>query len=233
MNGAGSPAVAAVAEVPSVLPWLTGAWVRSARTYGGGPPSECSDVVWVQVGPWFADFRLPRPGASSTHPYDRARAFSGVLDVRHAEGTTATVEWHHDLDTDHADDGPGDAAPDAGTLALGGGLLIETGEGYVEWWSRPAGTLERPTGPIGRAAPSDEWVAEHLDAAGAVDARMVCADGMAAAVWGAGGAWCDRTSGWAPTRLTGAPCPFELSAVADAAARRAPLPDGWRRMEAP
>lgn len=225
MSGTVSPA--AVAEVPSVLPWLTGAWVRSARTYGGGPPTECSDVVWVQVGPWFADFRLPRPGASSTHPYDRARAFSGVLDVRHAEGTTATVEWHHDLDTDRADSGPGDAGPDAGTLVLGGGLLIETGEGYVEWWSRPAGSPERLTGP------PREWVAEHLDAAGAVDARMVSADGMAAAVWGTGGAWCDETSGWAPTRLTGAPCPFELSAVAAAAVRRAPLPDGWRRQEAP
>ena len=227
MTGTTAGPGSTVTGVPSALPWLTGAWVRSARAYGGGPPSECSDVVWVQVGPWFTDFRLPRPGASGTHPYDRARAFSGVLGVRQAEGTTAAVEWHHDLDTDGAADGGSAATPDAGTLVLAGGLLVETGDGYVEWWSRPSGTSGQPDGAAA------EWVVEHRDADGGVDARMVCSDGMAAAVWGDGGAWCDQTSGWVPTRLTGVPCPFEMAEVAVAAAGRAPLPDGWRRPEAP
>jgi hypothetical protein len=180
-------------RVSSVLPWMEGAWVRSARAYGSGPPGECSDVIWIQVGEWFADFRLPRPGGTASHPFDRAHAFSGVLEVLDSSGTSATVAWHHDLDTDHTstdasgEGASGDDSADAGHLSLGGGLLVESGDGYVEWWSRPAASADGPPG----------WVVAHVDpvaGAGApVDGRMVCADGMAVAVWGAaggaGGAW--------------------------------------------
>jgi hypothetical protein len=210
---------------PAVLEWLTGAWVRTARAYGDGPPGECSDVVWVQAGPWFADFRLPRPGAAPAHPFDQSHAFSGVLEVRSAVDTSATVAWRHDLDTDSRHDD----TPDAGQLALAGGLLVESGDGYVEWWSRPSAV---PGGPDPSAG---AWVVEHRDpAVDTVDARMVCADGMAVAVWAGehpGGAWCDPTSGWAPTRLTGPGCPGDLAEVASAAAGGGPLPDGWCRPE--
>lgn len=221
--GLGPPTMTAA---PAVLPWLTGAWVRTARAFGDGPPGECSDVVWVQAGPWFADFRLPRPGAAPDHPFDQRHAFSGILEVRQAVDTSATVAWHHDLDTDSRPDDP----PDAGHLALGGGLLVESGDGYVEWWSRPSAT------PPGATPNRGTWVVERAGPAdGAVDVRMVCADGMAVAVWAGdhpGGAWCDPTSGWAPTRLTGPGCPGELAVVASAAVDGGPLPDGWRRAEA-
>jgi hypothetical protein len=232
-TGEGTPTVT-TPTVLEVLPWMDGAWVRSARAYGGGPPGECSDVVWVQVGRWFADFRLPRPGVSASHPFDRVHAFSGVLEVFDAVGTSATVRWHHDLDTDHtASDGPGDGgSPDAGRLALGGGLLVESGDDYVEWWRRPAATEDGPPG----------WVVEHVDPVsgpnGPVDCRMACADGMAVAVWsangaeGAGGAWCDPMPGWVPRRLTGSVCPFDLAAVGIAASSGDGLPDGWRRLVA-
>ena len=59
-------------------------------------------------------------------------------------GTTATVAWHHDLDTDRSRRTPAaHGTPDAGHLVLDGGLLVESGAGYVEWWSRPVGPPER------------------------------------------------------------------------------------------
>jgi hypothetical protein len=210
---------------------MDGAWVRSARAFGGGPPDECSDVVWVQVGRWFADFRMPRPGAPANHPFDRAHAFSGVLEVLDTVGTSATVTWHHDLDSEQATaSGSGDAGgPDAGHLALAGGVLVESGDGYVEWWSRPSA---REGGP-----PS--WVVEHVEPGdgpnGPVDGRMAYADRMALAVWSdnaaecAGGAWCDPALGWRATRLIGPVCPFDLAAVGSAASSGSGLPEGWQR----
>jgi hypothetical protein len=182
---------------PPPLAWLDGAWVRHRRSLDGGLPIECSDVVWLQWGPWFADFRLPRPGRRAEHHFDLAHAFSGRLAVAEAGdplGPGAAVVWHHDLDTAP----PPGGEPDGGRLTLRGELLVETGVGYVEWWRRPDG---RPSASAG-------LVLEHRGPGGEgpVVARTVCVDGMAVAVWAGepgGGAWCSAQANWEPGRLVG------------------------------
>jgi hypothetical protein len=209
------------------LAWLDGAWIRHSRSLGGGLPTECSDVVWLQWGRWFADFRLPRPGRQAVDQFDVAHAFSGRLAVTEAGdpvGPGATVLWHHDLDTAP----PPGGEPDGGQLTVRGELLVETGDGYIEWWQRPEGrppvspalVLER-RGPAGGGT-------DH----GAVVARTVCVDGMAVAVWAGepgGGAWCSAESGWQPGRLVGAP-PDALGIVEalQAAVDGGRLPEAWQ-----
>jgi len=192
------PGPTSAGDAPAVPGWLEGAWVRASRSIGDGPPAECSDVVWLQVGRWFADLRLPRPGRRARHPFDEAQAFSGRLAVLDGSGASARVAWHHDLDS-LAGDGGHVGPPDEATVTDRDGVLIESGDGYVEWWERsedrtgPARgvVLEHGTGPD-----DPEW------------ARLVCVDGMAVAVWAGprpGGAWTTAALGWEPGRVVGVP----------------------------
>jgi hypothetical protein len=211
----------------TVPPWVTGPWVRTARSIDCGPPDECSDVVWLQVGPWFADLRLPRPGRAAAHAFDTAHAFSGRLEVLGAGGPGARVAWHHDLDSlDRDGSEPGD--PDTADVEVRDGCLIECGAGYVEWWDRPrdqtAGgpaegrVLERRAGPDGP-----------------VSARVVCTEGMAVAVWAGpapGGAWCGAAGGWEPARVVGVvPSSLDLGAALRSVAGGGGQTDGWREQE--
>jgi len=225
----------AIAVVPDPVPeagavsvpeWLQGAWVRASRSIGDGPPAECSDVVWLQVGPWFADLRLPRPGRRARHPFDEAQAFSGRLAVLHRSGAAARVAWHHDLDSLAGPDGhPG--PPDEATVTDRHGVLIESGDGYVEWWERS----EDRTGPGGGV------VLEHGHGPGdPAWARVVCVDAMAVVAWAGprpGGAWSTADLGWEPARVVGVP-PAGLDV---ATALRARLdggrpPGAWHDQEA-
>ena len=58
---------------------FVGTWVRRSISIDGSPPTEWEDVVWIQTHTYFADLRLPRPGAdplpgAPTTPW----AFSGT-----------------------------------------------------------------------------------------------------------------------------------------------------------
>lgn len=211
----------------TVPPWLTGPWVRTARTIDDGPPDECSDVVWLQVGPWFADLRLPRPGWVPAHAFDEAHAFSGRLEVRSPEGPGARVAWHHDLDSlDPRGEQTG--GPDSAMVEERDGVLIESGEGYVEWWDRPR---DRPV-----AVPSDGWVLEMDGGHGdPLSARLVCIDDMAVAVWAGpapGGAWCSAAGGWEPARVVGiVPAGLDLGDTLRTLAAGGPPHSGWREQE--
>ncbi len=225
-----------VAGATTAVPaWISGAWIRSLRSIDDSPPLECSDVVWLQVGPWFADVRLPRPGRTATHPYDVAHAFSGRLEVTSTTGAGARVVWHHDLDTaghHPADAGASDdAGPDTADVEVRDGVLIEFGAGYVEWWGRPE---HRPTASDGSPVPG--LVLEH--GAGGDDpahARMVWVDGMAVAVWAGpspGGAWCSAAGGWEPSRVVGVvPGDLGIGATLRAIVEGAPPPGGWHHVE--
>ena len=111
----------------TVPEWLTGPWVRTARSIDDGTPDECSDVVWIQVGPWFADVRLPRPGRAPRHAFDEAHAFSGRLEVLDSTGRGARVAWHHDLDSFDPGAGGGDGDghdPDTAVVELPGQVKL-------------------------------------------------------------------------------------------------------------
>lgn len=206
--------------------WLDGAWVRQRRLIDGGDPTEPSDVVWLQAGPWFADLRLARSAATPTHGLDRSQAFSGRLEVvDHLNASVAT--WHHDLDTVEAVERTLDTA----SLVLCEGEMVETGVGYVEWWRRLDEGTERRV-----------LVLEHADSRNEgpesdrlVDARIVCSGSMAIAVWvgvSRGGLWSTAPSGWEPERVVGE-LPRELDVIGalHAALSEMALPDQWRARE--
>ena len=211
----------------TVPEWIMGPWVRTARSIDHGPPDECSDVVWLQVGPWFADLRIPRPGRAPAHAFDSTHAFSGRLEVLGDEASGARVAWHHDLDT--AD--PGDAHgsdPDTAVVVVRDGVLIEWGAGYVEWW-------DRPRDPASGAA-ADGRVLEHGRGPGDPEfARVVCVDGMAVAVWAGpipGGAWCGVAGGWEPARVVGVvPAGLDIGGALRAVADGGAPAGGWREQE--
>ena len=226
------------AEPPRPVPtWITGAWIRTARSIGDGPPDECSDVVWLQVGPWFADLRLPRPGRVAAHAYDEAHAFSGRLEVLSTGGDAslgdgARVAWHHDLDTAVHDDA-GDGQPDTAHVVVRDGVLIESGTGYVEWWGRPQVRADGVDDPAAAGR-----VLEH--GAGPDDpafARLVCVDGMAVCVWAGpapGGAWCTDDGAWEPARVVGVvPDGLDIGGALRAMVDGGPPPAGWSRQEEP
>ena len=224
---------------PTAVPaWVTGAWIRRERSIDGEPPTECSDVVWLQVGPWFADLRLPRPGRNALHAYDAAHAFSGRLEVGSVNGSCARVTWHHDLDTgvhDGASDGVheegSDCGPDSADVEVRDDVLIETGAGYVEWWAR---SEQRPVGSDG--TPTAGHVLLRGDGSGDPDfARIVCVDDMAVAVWAGpepGGAWCSAAGGWEPSRVVGVvPGGFDIGAALRAIVDGGSPVAGWWREE--
>lgn len=212
----------------TVPTWVTGPWVRTARSIDDGPPDECSDVVWLQVGPWFADIRLPRPGRAPTHAFDAAHAFSGRLEVLVIEGPGSRVAWHHDLDSLDPGGSPvGD--PDSAVVEVRDGCLIESGAGYVEWWDRPR---DRPVG-----ASADGRVLERGAGPGdPVSARLVCTEGMAVAVWAGpvpGGAWCGVDGGWEPAHVVGVvPPDLDIGGALHAVAAGGTPTGGWREQEA-
>lgn len=178
---------------------------------------ECTDVIWVQVGPWFADVRVPRPGQHPRHAFDEAHAFSGTLEIVSGGADGAEVAWHHDLDTVVHED---DHEPDAAAVMVRDGVLIEAGQGYVEWWSPPDLTT----------ADAPRLVLARTD--GQLSARVVCADNMAVGVWSnagqCGGAWSCAEGAWEPARVVG-PLPADLgmASALQAALSGAPLPSPW------
>ena len=215
----------------TVPAWITGAWVRTARSLDDGPPDECSDVIWLQVGPWFVDLRLPRPGREPSHPFDEPHAFSGRLEVVSREGAGARVAWHHDLDTLAPGVGH-DGDPDAADVVVRDGVLIESGTGYVEWWGRPRNRpRNRPDGPSASGR-----VLEHGHGPGdPAFARLVCVDGMAVAVWAGpvpGGAWCSDAGAWEPSRVVGpVPAGLDIGGTLRAMVDGGPPSDGWHDRE--
>lgn len=142
---------------------------------GGSRTTEPSLAVWFQVGPWFADIRVPRltrhpPRARKLDELDRAQAFSGRL-VRDG----CLVRFLHDLDT------LARSSTDEASLQQHGDHLEESGDGYVEHWRRVTdATLAGVDGVVG--------VAERSAAADAgqpstVVARVLQVGDLAAAVW--------------------------------------------------
>jgi hypothetical protein len=199
--------------------WLAGAWVRTARSIADGPPTECSEVVWLQVGPWFADVRVPRPGRLEPDAFDAAHAFSGRLACLEESADRLRVAWDHDLDSEvHEGD------PDTAWLVVRDGVLIESGDGYVEWWEPPEFTPEHPD--VVLAWPSPDTAAPR--------ARIVCTHGLAVTVWSdvpAGGAWCSAGSGWEPQGVVGTvPPDLQIGAVLRAAVAGHPLPEPWTQV---
>ncbi len=203
---------------PDPPAWLAGAWIRTNRSIALDPPLECSDVIWLQVGPWFADLRLPRPGQVAHHAFDEAHAFSGWLEVVIDQGDGAQVAWHHDLDTTPHVAGQ---EPDAAGVEVRAGVLVEAGDGYVEWWEPPA------TVPDGSAA-----MVLSRSGDDPVQARLVCVAGMAVCVWGGmapgGGAWSCAELDWEPARVVGMlPPELGMAAALRAALGGTPPPAPW------
>jgi hypothetical protein len=151
---------------------VQGAWIRQGLAVGDGPFREMSDVLWLQVGPFFADIRLPRPslegdralgGIVMVNALNAARAFSGTV-----SGGGDRLLWHHDLDTMAVRP----AHDDSAVVLRFADLLIEAGAGYVERWH------------AGHPRPVEGSVFERRTlATGAVDARMLHVGDDAVAVW--------------------------------------------------
>jgi hypothetical protein len=198
--------------------WLAGAWVRTGRSIDDGPPTECSAVVWLQVGPWFADVRVPRPGRVVPHAYDAAHAFSGRLACLEQDTDRVRVAWEHDLDSEVHD---GD--PDTAWLALRDGVLIESGDGYVEWWEPPEVAPQHPDVVLA-------WPSDHAGPR----ARIVGTAGLAVAVWAdapPGGAWCSAGSRWEPQGVVGTvPDDLRVGPALRAALAGDRLPEPWIRV---
>jgi hypothetical protein len=197
--------------------WLDGVWVREARSVDGGPFFECTDVHWLQVGPWFADVRVPRPRHTVSHPLDLAQGFSGVVDTN-----GSTVTWTHDLDTMDRPSGH----RDTGYTRFDDGVLVEWEEGYEEHW--------RPIAPDDAPATVLECRVGSNDP---VWARVVRVGTLAAAVWAGdrpGAALLSEERGWQATLTVG---PSDgiggIRAALSAEACARPLPPGWRRLDRP
>jgi hypothetical protein len=202
--------------------WLEGAWRREGLALDGGPLVERSQVLWLQVGWFFADLRVPHTsGDPEARDLDAAQAFSGVIDYQAPQLT-----WHHDLDTTERSAGHADTA----TVELHDGVLRERGDGYLEEW-------RREEGPVGAAV-----IQRDAAGTGAVGARIVRVGDRALAVWAdpapAGAAMERRSGGWSVNASVGseptAGVTLSLETVLQAAEDpTAPLPDGWRLMTEP
>jgi len=53
-----------------------GGWVREWRALADGPRSERCDVLWLQVGRYFADVRTPKDFHEVAHPSTSPRALA-------------------------------------------------------------------------------------------------------------------------------------------------------------
>jgi hypothetical protein len=213
---------------------LQGTWIRLSRSFDGGHVGECSEVAWLQVGPWFADLRIPRPGQRADHPFDQARAFSGRFEVIEAHSREATVVWHHDIDTETTAGGE----PDTAAVALRDGMLVESGAGYTETWGHPDGEgssgvvlVQQAVTTPGTEGPTDQT------AGPLITARVVCVGTTAIAVWREprpGGARFRRFPWWEPTHVVGSlPPPSDLLVALRNAGTGEALPGRWRQQVGP
>jgi hypothetical protein len=197
--------------------WLEGVWSREGLATDGGPLVERSDVLWLQVGWFFADLRAPRlEGDPEAGDLDVAQAFSGRIDYQ-----SPRVTWFHDLDTTARPPGHADTA----TVACRDGVLLERGDGYLERWRRKVGRM--PAMVIQRENPG----------AGAPSARIVRVGDHALAVWDdpapAGAAIERRADRWSVNTTVGVePTPAVTSmmemVLREAEDRTGWLADGWR-----
>ncbi len=143
---------------------LGGAWRRAGLAWGGDSPFvERADALWLQVGDFFADLRVPyEPADPDATVLDTAQAFSGQ--VRY---DPPRVTWNHDLDTVTRPAGHRDSA----VVERHGSMLFERGKGYMERWQR-----ER--------APEEVAVMQRDDpASGGPLARIVVVADLAVGVW--------------------------------------------------
>ena len=109
---------------------LQGVWKRLGRCIGSDDLSEVSEVIWIQIGENFTDFRSPYENTSTPnllHQIDRLQVFSGTLTVAKGKATF-THDFH--LPRDKCID------PDRSTLILLGEFLIELGDDFMEIWQR-------------------------------------------------------------------------------------------------
>jgi hypothetical protein len=206
-----------MAEGSSPPDWLEGAWRREGLATDGGPLVERSDVLWLQVGWFFADLRAPRrAGDPEAGHLDVAQAFSGRIDYQ-----SPRVTWFHDLDTTARPAGHADTA----TVACRDGVLLERGDGYLERWRRTVGGM--PAMVIQRETPGT----------GATSARIVQVGDHALAVWddpaAAGAAMERRGDRWSVNTTVGVePSPAVTSmmemVLREAEGRTRCLPDGWQ-----
>ena len=114
---------------------LTGAWRRAGVIVDGVRVKDRCDVLWLQSQNWYADLRIPLPGAAGgTGPasvFARAWAFAGT-----ASWDPPLMTWEHHLDSEP------EPKADSNRLELDGTAAIERGE---IWWE-------------GRAVPfCEEW----------------------------------------------------------------------------
>lgn len=187
-------------------------WRRVGRALDGNTPREVSDVVWAQVGRYFADVRSPAPGAEGEEPelcaLDGPQAFSGWL---RCEGDLVT--WCHDLDTKRLPPGYQDSA----SLERNGATVIERGPGYLELWMRA------------RQGPA--LVLERADRTGVPTARILMVADLTVAVWRgrrAGGATLRfEDGGWEVESYVGSGA-IPWPAITDAHAGRTPT--GWSKV---
>lgn len=190
--------------------WLNGLWRREGRAFGPDPLEEVSDVVWLQVGGYFADLRLPRDGtAKKISRLDQAQAFTGSVSW---DGLTVT--WRHDIDTLGRPAGYQETA----VVEPNGSTLLGRGPGYLERWRR-----ETDVGPTA--------VIERRTASGSVSARVVSVAHMTVSVWGGtepgGATLCFEAGGWDIEARVGA---GSIPWAAVSAARTGRISTGWRKV---
>jgi hypothetical protein len=193
--------------------WIDGAWERKGRRIGGGAFDEPAAVLWLNVAPYFCDFRVLERNDRHPSALDLSQAFSGRATV-----TENILSWTHDLDTEKRVGEHADSAPMIGHR----GELLEIGTDYEERWVRACA----PGGPAG--------VGEIADRTGSLFARMVLVGNAAIAVWTGsmpGGALVERGDRWKVSHTVGAECSeLDLVGVALELGGGAPLPRGWRRV---
>jgi len=207
-----------MAEGRSSAHILDGAWRRVGLSVDGEPFAEHSDVLWLQVGRYFADLRAPWEAVEpARHLLDAAQAFTG-----RSTYDPPTMTWRHDLDTMPRPPGHEDTA----RMEHHGSVLVERGKGYIERWQREAtaGTMESA-------------VAQRNDPqSGAPLARLVLVAELAVAVWaepaagGAALAW--RRGVWAETDSVGAGADAGLGlfeALGALTGGTKTMAAGWRR----
>jgi hypothetical protein len=226
-------------EVQPLLTSCSGAWERRGRSIADGARTEPSLVVWLQVGDVFTDIRLPRPTLYRSHPLDGAQAFSGTLRLE-----DGVAMWRHDLDTARRLPGQLDRA----TIEQHGSEVVESGEGYVEYWRRCAPGNAREAAIEMRVASGPLDLDAPGGAVGPLVARLVRVGAYATAVWSvpkAGGCLFERrpflytggaalTAGsgllrrWAVVGLVGSPVGGRAALAALAALDEgSALPEGW------
>ena len=151
-------------------------WRRVGRALDGHTPREVSNVVWAQVGRYFADVRspatAPEPDEQELCSLDGPQAFSGRVQFDRDK-----VIWCHDLDTRPLPRGYEDSA----SLERNGKTVIERGAGYLEVWKRAGG------GPA--------LALERADRTGTPTARILVVGDLTVAVWSG------RRSGGATVRF--------------------------------